>query len=109
MHGEAQLLEHLADGGLFEEFSAIDVAGRKAPQAGARVDAPPSEQDSLTVAQDDRDGDLRIQVMDEAARRAGWSIAVFLQPTLERCPALQTEPEFVHASSASGSSSSRRA
>ena len=108
-NGDPELLADLAHGGLLEHFASVDVARREAPQAAPRIDAAPPQQHLVVVGENDGYGDLRVEIVDEAARRTRWPVAVLLQARFERRATQQTVAVGTHANSASGSSSSNRA
>src|ERR1051326_1349527 len=104
-----KLFIDLANGRVLEYLSAIDVAGRKAPGARARIDPAFAEHYPRLVAQHDRDRHLGVDIVDEAAGGARRAIAVFVEPRFEGSATFEAIPETGHAGSASGSSSSNRA
>ena len=108
-HGHAQLLEHLTYGGLFHHLATVDVACRKAPPAGARLDAAFAEENAAVVAKDYRHGHLGVAIVNEATRGARWPFTVFLVARHKGSAASKTEAVIAHASSESGSSSRSRA
>ena len=67
----------LADGRGRERLAAVDVAAGKHPQAVAGLDRAADEHQPRSAVRDDRaDGDLRIEVEDEAARGADEAIGL---------------------------------
>jgi hypothetical protein len=89
-NGNSELLEHFSHCRLFEHFTSVDIPGWKTPQATARIDAAPSKKHSMVVSKNNGYSDFRVEVVNEAARRAGWSIAVLVTARLERRAAHQT-------------------
>ena len=76
-HVEAAFFARLADRGGDERLAAIDVAAGKHPLAVAGLDGAPHQHEPAIVALDDRaDGDLRIEVEDEAAPRADEALGL---------------------------------
>ena len=93
-HVEATLLARLADRRHRKRLAAVDVAAGEHPQSVARFDRPPDEHQPVARASDDRaDGDLRIDVEDEAAARADrpFRIGRIEETALERAAASRAE------------------
>jgi hypothetical protein len=89
------LFAGLSNGRDRERLAAIDVAAREDPFAVAGLDRAPHQNQTSGVDPDDRaDGDLRIQVEDEAARRADEPFGLPRpdHPPLERAAAAGAEP-----------------
>src|SRR5690606_11249846 len=63
----ARLLPRLALRALDSGFVQLEIARRQGPEALARVDGPPAQQDTLLPDRDRAHHDLRILIADEAA------------------------------------------
>ena len=94
-HVEAALFARFAHRRRRQRLAAIDVAAGKYPEPVARLDRAAHEHDPSAARFDDRaDGDLRIDVEDEAALRAHGPLrlAWLQQAALECAAAARTEP-----------------
>jgi len=69
----------------------VDEATGKAPQAAARLDRPPAEDDAAVGLDDHRGRHLRVAPEDEVVVRACLGLAAFDDPGHERRPALDAE------------------
>jgi hypothetical protein len=67
----ADLLQALAPGGVGGVLVVVDESSRQTPQAVARLDGPPAEDDAAVRLDDDRRGDLRVPPQDEVVVGAG--------------------------------------
>src|SRR5690606_10089342 len=72
----ARLLPGLAAGAGGGRLVQLEVAGREGPEAAARLDRPPAQQDAIAPGGDGADDDLGILVSDEAAVAADEATAV---------------------------------
>ena len=108
-NGNSELLVDFANGGFLEHLASVDVAGWKAPQAAARIDTSSAKQHAPVVTQHHGHGNLRVEIVNEATRRARRAVTILLAARFELRAALETVGRAGHANSASGSSSSRRA
>ena len=87
----ANLLPALSHRGHGWVLVVVHEAPGKAPQAAARLDRPPAE-DNATVGLDDHRGrDLRVAPQDEVVVRACLQLPAFDDPGHERRAALDAE------------------
>src|SRR5262249_38416919 len=91
---EPALFARLANGCCGERLAAIDVSAGEDPLAVAGLDRAPHQHEAAASGLDDRaDGDLRVDVEDEAARGAHRTLGLgrFQPPPVERAAAPRTE------------------
>src|SRR5262249_13637975 len=72
----ARLLPGLAQRTVGRGLVQLEVAGRQGPEAPARIDVAPAQQDAVLPAADRADDDFRILVLDESAIAAHQPLAV---------------------------------
>jgi hypothetical protein len=92
-HGESYLLEDFAQGRVLEDFASVNGARGKTPHPAARVDTTPTQPYAAFVAQDDRHGHLRVEIVHEAARRTRRSLTILVVARFERCSAQKAETD----------------
>jgi len=87
----ADLLPALSHRGHGRVLVVVDEATGKAPQAAARLDRPPAEDDAAFGLDDHRGRDLRVAPKDEVVVRACLQLAAFDDPGHERRAALDAK------------------
>ena len=72
----ARLFPGFALGAVDRRLVELHIAGRQGPEAHARIDRAPAQEDAVLPSRDRADDDLRILVLDEAAIGTDETLAV---------------------------------
>ena len=87
----ADLLHAFANRGILRIFVVVDKPTWQAPQAVARLDGAPAEDDAPGVLDDDRGRDLRVSPQHEVVVGTGLVLAAFDHPRDQRRAAFDAE------------------